>query len=368
MPGSRKDFAGLRRPIQLSWRGLLDTLRRRRTPSRAYHMELFQDPEVQTAIAERFDLLQGLERDDPYFGHKKYIAVQRFCGFDYVRANLDDFALPLHDVFAADTAALARLEGRAYRDEHVGPIGSWEELERYPWPDPSRPEATRTLEWYQRNLPEDMCIATGSISHFCELLTWLMGYESLCYALYDQRDLVKALAERITELYSAVLRRYLEFDRVRIVFASDDMGFKTGLLFSAADMIEFVLKAHRRIAEPSHRAGRLYLLHSCGNLSAIMDYLLDEVKIDGKHSFEDTIEDVRELKHGYGRRTALIGGIDVDFLCRAEEAEIRRRVRETLEVCQPGGGYCLGTGNSVANYIPLDSYLAMVDEGRLYGS
>jgi uroporphyrinogen decarboxylase len=32
----------------------------------------------------------------------------------------------------------------------------------------------------------------------------------------------------------------------------------------------------------------------------------------------------------------------------------------------PGGGYCLGTGNSVANYIPLENYLAMVDEGRLY--
>jgi uroporphyrinogen decarboxylase len=32
----------------------------------------------------------------------------------------------------------------------------------------------------------------------------------------------------------------------------------------------------------------------------------------------------------------------------------------------PGGGYCLGTGNSVANYIPLDNYLAMLDEGRKF--
>ena len=33
-----------------------------------------------------------------------------------------------------------------------------------------------------------------------------------------------------------------------------------------------------------------------------------------------------------------------------------------------GGGYCLGTGNSVANYIPLANYLAMLDEGRKHGS
>jgi hypothetical protein len=39
----------------------------------------------------------------------------------------------------------------------------------------------------------------------------------------------------------------------------------------------------------------------------------------------------------------------------------------TLDVCQPDGGYCLSTGNTVANYIPLDNYLAMLDEGRLYG-
>jgi len=30
------------------------------------------------------------------------------------------------------------------------------------------------------------------------------------------------------------------------------------------------------------------------------------------------------------------------------------------------GDYCLGTGNSVTNYIPLDNYLAMLDKGRRY--
>ena len=144
------------------------------------------------------------------------------------------------------------------------------------------------------------------------------------------------------------------------------MGFKTGLLFSAEDMIEFVLKPHKRIADLTHDAGRPYLLHSCGKLTDIIDYLIEEVRIDGKHSFEDTIEDVRELKSSYGARTALIGGIDVDFLCRSDEEAIRARVRDTLDTCLPGGGYCLGTGNSVANYIPLDNYLAMLDEGRLY--
>ena len=53
-----------------------------------------------------------------------------------------------------------------------------------------------------------------------------------------------------------------------------------------------------------------------------------------------------------------------DFLSRATEQEVRERVRQTVEICQPGGGFALGSGNSVANYIPLDNYLAMLDEGR----
>ena len=36
------------------------------------------------------------------------------------------------------------------------------------------------------------------------------------------------------------------------------------------------------------------------------------------------------------------------------------RLRTT---CAPGGGWALGTGNTVANYIPLNNFLAMLEEG-----
>jgi len=35
-------------------------------------------------------------------------------------------------------------------------------------------------------------------------------------------------------------------------------------------------------------------------------------------------------------------------------------------VCGPEGHYVLGTGNSVASYIPIQNYLAMLDEGRRF--
>jgi len=360
-------FSALEKLHPPDWEALVADLRREGTPKRVHHMELFHDDEIASAIIERYDLLSGAEANDPDLVRKKQLALRRFLGFDYVSASMPDREMPLNYLRADDTAPLRRTRGRDFMDEHRGPITSWEEFEKYPWPDPDAPRATREIEWFQENAPDDMCIACHT-GHFAEYLTWLMGYETLCYALYDRRDLVRALADRILEFHTAELRRILEFDRVRIVWGSDDMGFKTGLLISPDDMREFVLPGHKRLARMVHEAGRLYLLHSCGNLRDIIDELIDDVKIDGKHSFEDTIEDVRDAKRTYGRRTALIGGIDVDFLCRSSEPAIRRRVRETLDICMPHGGYCLGTGNSVANYIPLDHYLAMVDEGWRYGT
>jgi len=353
--------------ITPDWEGLVRCIRREGTPDRVYVIELFLDAEVQAAICERYDLLTGLDPGDPFFAQKRLVQLQRFLGYDYVRVGLDDLTMSFSRASVADTAVLEREGGRSYMDEQKGPITNWEEFEAYPWPDPDA-ASTRSLEWFEANLPDDMCvIGSSGFAHFAEYLTWLMGYQTLCYALYDQRDLVAAISERLIEMYRVVLRRILTFDRVKLIWGSDDMGFRSGTLISPDDLREFVLPGHKLMAQMSHQAGRPYLLHSCGNLRAIMEDLIEDVGIDAKHSFEDTIESVVEAKERYGDRIAVLGGIDVDFLCRASEEQIRQRVRDTLERCLPGGGYCLGSGNSIANYIPLDNYLAMLDEGRRFG-
>lgn len=348
------------------WEAFVKCIRREGTPARVHVIELFLDAEVQDAICERFDLLDGLDPADPYFLLQRQIRIQRFLGYDYVRCSLDNFVMPVKRSAVNDTAALGRASGREFVDSQEGLIMSWEDFHAYPWPT-IEDTSTRSLEWYERNLPDDMCVVgSGGFAHFAEYLSWLMSYEHLCIALCEQRDLVAAIRDKLTELYVEFMKRLLQFERVKVIWGSDDMGFRTGPLISPQDLREFVLPGHRIMASMSHAAGRPYLLHCCGKIDSIMDDLLDDVRIDAKHSFEDTIESVIDAKRAYGHRIAVLGGIDIDFLCRASEADVRVRVRETLEACMSGGGYCLGTGNSMANYIPLDNYLAMLDEGRRF--
>lgn len=351
-------------PVSLDQDAFIRCIKRQGTPKRVHVIELFLDPEVNDAVVERFGLHADAGQDETDRAMARYVAVQRRLGFDYVRCGVEDMAWPMRHGTTSDTAELARPGGRSYIDEHRGPITNWDEFEAYPWPDPAR-AGTRALEWCEKRLPDDMCVvAGGGFGHIAEHLVWLMGYETICYALYDQRDLVKAISDRVVGIFIDVMRTVLQFPRVRATWGSDDMGHRSGTLISPADTREFMLGGHKLLAAMSHEAGRPYLLHSCGNLSAIMDDLIEDVRIDAKHSFEDTIESVTDAKDTYGQRIALLGGIDVDFLCRSDPQTIRNRVRQTLSKCMPGGGYCLGTGNSVANYIPLDNYLVMLDEGR----
>lgn len=361
MPPTFSDVA-----VTPDWEGLHRCVTGREKPARVHHIELFLDAEVQQSIAARYGVWDAIAPDDPCAALKRQVALQRFLGYDYVRWSIEGLEWPLRQHSTADTAGLARGGGRAYVDESRGPITNWDEFERYPWPDPNA-GSTHGLEWLEENLPDDMCVmGSGGFGHFAENLTWLMGYETCCIALCIERDLVRAIADRLLEYYEVFMARLLAFDRVKITWGSDDMGFRGGLLFGPGDMRTFVLAGHKRMAAMAHAAGRPYLLHSCGKLDDIMEDLITDVGIDAKHSFEDTIEPVTGFYARYGGRIAVLGGIDMDFLCRADAAAVRKRTRDTLEQCFPGGGYVLGTGNSVANYIPVDNYLAMLDEGRKF--
>jgi uroporphyrinogen decarboxylase len=56
-----------------------------------------------------------------------------------------------------------------------------------------------------------------------------------------------------------------------------------------------------------------------------------------------------------------LGGIDVDFMCRSTPREIKLRCQKMLARSSGRGGYALGTGNSVPEYIPYDNFIAMID-------
>ena len=211
--------------------GFLANLRRQGTPRRAHLLELFLDEEVKEALCDRFGLLDGLRRDDPFFTQKREISFQRFLGYDYVLAQLPVWWLARNPLNTIDTAGLPHEGGRSYMDENHGPIMSWEDFDKYNWPDPAA-ASSAVLEWYEKNLPDDMCLISNAYAYVFEFLFALMGYVPLCFALVEQRDLVAAIAGKLTEIVRGTMLRLAQFRRIRAVWGMDDMGFRTGTLIS----------------------------------------------------------------------------------------------------------------------------------------
>ncbi len=335
-------------------------------------MELKYDHEIMEAILGRpipkagYSSQQQRSATDAEALREYYHLLAEFyrrMGHDYVRGRLG-LMLPLHDLHAQDTAQLAS-GNRSWRNETRGPINSWEDFEKYPWPDSSDIDF-RPLEYAAEAMVEGMKVI-GMASGIFENTSWLFGTENLCYALFDQPDLVKAVADRVGELWVAAVGGMASMESVGAICAGDDMGFKTGTLVAPEVLREYILPWHKKCVQAAHTYDKPYVLHSCGDVSAIMDDLIDDVGIDAKHSFEDVIMPITEVKKRWGERVALVGGVDVDVLARRDETYVRDYTREIILGCAPGGGYVLGSGNSIANYCKVENVLAMYDEGRKLG-
>lgn len=339
-------------------------------PPRPPLVELIVDQQIVRAIAERYLNLawpEGESFEAQRQAMMIHVEVWRRMGYDYVRLGGHLPFTGSKNRVTADTASELSWGQRNWAEEGTGVIASWEDFERYPWPKLDEVDFS-LLEYLATHLPEGMGIFLCPCSGFLEIpLHTLLGYGNMAFLLYDDPALVKAVVDRCGELIVGWYRNAYSFPRVRGFFQGDDWGFKTQPLLGPGPIRELIMPWHVRLAQLAHEHGLLYLFHSCGQLESLMEDLIETVRIDAKHSFEEAICPVTEFKKRYGHRVAVLGGVDVHKLCTLPEPELRREVRRILDDCMPGGRYALGSGNSIANYIPLSNYMAMCDEGLNYG-
>ncbi|MBO3808168.1 MAG: hypothetical protein FGF50_01020 [Candidatus Brockarchaeota archaeon] len=103
--------------------------------------------------------------------------------------------------------------------------------------------------------------------------------------------------------------------------------------------------------------------HFAENIFQVVEGLTEEVKIGVFHFFPDEISPAWEFKGRYGDRIYLLGGVDVDKLARFNGEALRGCVKKILDKCVPGGRCSFGSGDTVTNYVPVQNYLIMLEEG-----
>ena len=351
-------------------------------PDRIPFYELFADREIMEAVTGEtlsktvFEATEEVERylkemiEKELIEHDLKVTAKFYSrlGYDYVPLVVPSLLSRDNILLADDTAELPRAK-RLWQDESRGVIENREDFERYPWPDLDLIQEyyLPQYEFAKKNLPDGMMIIAGTSGGVLENVMWLMGAIPFFRALYRDPSLLRDMFYRIGTLLSHCCGLAAELEMVGALAMGDDMGYRTGAMISPQSLREYIFPWQKRCVENVHKHGNPFILHSCGNLKLVMDDLIDYVGIDAKHSYEDSSYPVMEYKNLYGHRIAVLGGVDMDKLCRSSETDLQPYVRGIVRECAPGGGYALGCGNTVANYMPLKNYLAMLEIGRKYG-
>lgn len=271
------------------------------------------------------------------------------AGYDYAPVQGSDFYFPVKET--------THKASRSMSDTAI--ITDRESFKTYKWPDPEACDYSR-LSDLAPAVPEGMRLIVWGPGGVLENVMSIMGYEPLCYALADDPKLVEAVFDEV----GSRLVRYYElssgYEVVGAMISNDDWGFNTQTMLPPDVMRKYVIPWHKKIAETIHKSGYPAILHSCGNLDAVMDDIIDVIGYDAKHSYEDKICPVEDAYERWSRRIAILGGIDLDFVCRSTPEAVYRRSKAMLERASERGSYALGTGNSVPEYVPAENYFAMI--------
>lgn len=318
---------------------------KREAPDRPVLFELFMNPIVYAQLSQN----ELPSQEDDFYSLKLRIRGFKNGGYDYALIHGSDFTF----------RTLSHVKQKTISLNENPLICDYKTFMEYPWQNPLNSDYSR-LDILKDELAEGMKLIIMGPGGVLENVIDLVGYDSLCFMLIDEPDLARELFDAVGSRLVEYYKICSSFDSVGALVSNDDWGFNTQTMLSPSDMRKYVFPWHKKIVDVIHASGKPAILHSCGNLESVMDDIINFMRYDAKHSFEDKILPVEEAYECWHKDIAILGGIDLNFLCTGTTEEIRERSMAMLKRTSDRGGYALGSGNSIPEYVPVENYLAMI--------
>jgi len=292
-----------------------------------------------------------------------YVSFWAEAGYDYAILQVrgqwlsDSFQIKiLEGVLAGEVGSTASTYSGGVNDEAS--------FEKYPWIGPEG-VYYGDMDRIGTELREGMKLLVNVGPIFSG--TWrCMGLEAFSIACVESPELVGRVAEKMGGLTVKIAEDVVQREEVAGIWLGDDIAFTTGLMVAPSFLREQIFPYYRAIGEVCRRHGKLFIYHSDGRIEEVMEDLI-ACGIQAVHPNEPTSVDIAEVKATWGDRLALVGNMDVDLLTRGTPGEVTASARELIERVGPGGGFALGSGNSVTKHMPLANYRAMLEAVERFG-
>lgn len=294
------------------------------------------------------------------------IEFYQSAGYDYIKLSPKIDMNPARIQPKEGERISASSENTNERSWHAsgqGIITTMEEFEKFRWPSPGEVDYT-DFEKVQNLLPDNMKI----IGQYGDIFTWtwdFMGFETFSFALIDNPELVELIFNKIGSIVLDLFKTIVTYDNIGALFYSDDIAINTGLFISPQVYRTYLFPWMKKIGDLCKKKDIPFIYHTDGNIWSVLDDLKN-CGVNALQPIEPQAMDIVELKQERGKDFCLVGNVDVDLLARGTKEQIEQQVKYLLQNVAPGGGYCLGSGNTVPEYVPLENYVTMIETAHRF--
>lgn len=199
----------------------------------------------------------------------------------------------------------------------------------------------------------------------------MRGEEQAFIDLIENPEIVHYCLDKLFDLAYENTRRIYETipGKVLITYVAEDLGSQTGLMYSPAQIREFLLPRMKRMMDLARQNGAFVFHHSDGAIRPILPDLVEAgIHVLNPVQWRCPGMDREGLKRDFGDKLIFHGAMDNQYtLPFGTVEEVRQEVLDNYRILGQGGGYILAPCHNIQSITPPENIVAMYETGYEYG-
>ena len=259
---------------------------------------------------------------------------------------------------------------RVSNDEYPTPVGfpieEPEDFAKFILPDPDDDLRYSKILEVQKEIGKEKAVVPR-VKDVISIPRDLMGFENFLISFYTEPKMVDEMMAMCVENSTRVARN-LKSLGLEVIVIGDDIATNSGLLISPDMWRSQVYPHFKKLVGNFKDIGLKVIKHSDGDLSSILDELVDS-GIDCLDPIDPLGNmDMGEMKKRFGHRIALKGNVDcVHTLVNKPLEDVERDVKECIRKGAAGGGMIISSSNTIHKGINPNNYKYFLECVKRYG-
>ncbi|TFG61842.1 MAG: hypothetical protein E4H36_09460 [Spirochaetales bacterium] len=196
----------------------------------------------------------------------------------------------------------------------------------------------------------------------------LFGMENAMVHMHESPELIEAALAHIESFQIESMKKAMGTcaGETEYYWCGDDFSTQRGIMISPEAWRRFLKPVYKKMFALIKSFGLQVWFHSCGAFRPVMKDLID-MGMDVWETVQAHLEgnDPGELKKEFGKDITFFGAINCQkVLPFGTPQDVRKEVRERIQILGKGGGYICGPDHSIQKNMPAENLFALYDEAR----